>query len=138
MTFEFVSTLRNGTDFTPSLSRLETTLERPLLPPATKLRQGYIFTGICDSVHIGHAWPGGRPWLGGMHGKRGGCITGGCAWLRHTVNEWAVHILLECILVQNLIVQHYCLDKCIGYLFTIKNCKRYVRTSNLIKKGRIY
>ena len=24
-----------------------------LLPPATKLGQGYIFTGICDSVHSG-------------------------------------------------------------------------------------
>ena len=24
-----------------------------LLPPATKLGQGYIFTGICDSVHRG-------------------------------------------------------------------------------------
>ena len=24
-----------------------------LLPPATKLGQGYIFTGVCDSVHRG-------------------------------------------------------------------------------------
>ena len=54
-----------------------------LLPSATKLGQGYIFTGICDSVH------------GGMHGCRGGaCMVRGCmvvggvhgsgghAWLR--------------------------------------------------------
>ena len=24
-----------------------------LLPPATKLGQGYVFTGVCDSVHRG-------------------------------------------------------------------------------------
>ena len=35
-----------------------------------------------------------------MHG-RGACMVGGCAWqiLRDMVNEWAVRILLECILV---------------------------------------
>ena len=58
-----------------------------------KLRQGNIFTSICHSVHR----------LGGMPG-------GGHAWLAHTpprpqqilrdtVNERAVRILLECILV---------------------------------------
>ena len=31
-----------------------------LLPPATKLRQGYIFTGVCDSVHRGR-YLGGAP-----------------------------------------------------------------------------
>ena len=30
-----------------------------LLPPATKLGQGYIFTGVCDSVHGGVPAPGG-------------------------------------------------------------------------------
>ena len=30
---------------------------RRLLPPAMKLGQGYIFTGVCDSVHKG--WGGG-------------------------------------------------------------------------------
>ena len=25
----------------------------PFLPPATKLGQGYVFTGVCDSVHRG-------------------------------------------------------------------------------------
>ena len=49
----------------------------------------------------GHAWPGGMH-SGGMHGRghvwQGGVHgSGGCAW--HTVNEWAVRILLECILV---------------------------------------
>ena len=43
-------------------------------------------------MHGGHAW--GACMAGGMHGR-------GRAWqiLRDTVNERAVHILLECILV---------------------------------------
>ena len=77
-----------------------------LLPPATKLRQGYIFTGICDSVHRGGGMRGGgNAWLGGVHGCSGACVTcmpphpGQILRLRHTVNERAVRILLECILV---------------------------------------
>ena len=126
------------------------------LPPATKLGQGYIFTGVCDSVHRGggHAWLlGGHAWLlggvcgwgvcmgacmvargtcmvaggacvvargyawlpWGMHGCWGVCVVarghlwllGVSAWLQggvhrawwDTVNEPAVRILLECILV---------------------------------------
>ena len=39
-----------------------------LLPPATKLGQGYIFTSVCDSVHRGGgAWSGGV-WSWGVHG----------------------------------------------------------------------
>ena len=63
----------------------------------------------------GHAWQGACM-VGGMHGG-GMCMAGGCVWwgacmagglcsegrawkiLRDTVNEWAVRILLECILV---------------------------------------
>ena len=40
--------------------------------------------------------------LGGMHGCRGACVVAGegmCRTRRDTVNEWVVHILLECILV---------------------------------------
>ena len=55
-------------------------------------------------------WQGGGGWLGGMHGAGGGhawqvgmCGGGsrGGAWqkLRDTVNERAVRILLECIVV---------------------------------------
>ena len=63
----------------------------------------------------GHAWllrGGMRSCSGGMHGcsQRGACVvfSGGCAWFfpggvrrirRGTVNERAVCILLECILV---------------------------------------
>ena len=54
----------------------------------------------------GHAWQGGV-----MHGGVGGgqvCMVGGHAWqvLRDTVNERAVRILLECILV---FMQFFCL-----------------------------
>ena len=70
----------------------------------------------------GHVWQGpcvagGHAWQGGMHGRghtwQGVCMTGGCEWQGvcmaggmhgrghawHTVNEWVVRILLECILV---------------------------------------
>ena len=54
----------------------------------TKLRQGYIFTGVCDSVHGeggsvggrgGHAWQGGRVWQG-EHARQGACVAGGYVW----------------------------------------------------------
>ena len=129
--------------------------------PQTKLWEGYVFTGIRDSVcRGGHAWlpggvhgcQGGHSWLqgvcvvaGDVHGCGGACMVvggghawlqrgmhgcGGHAWLRgcmcgcggcavlpggmcgcqggmcrirwNTVNEQAVHIILECILVANL------------------------------------
>ena len=51
------------------------------LPPATKLGQGYIFTGVCDSVHRGACMVagGGHVWLlvGGMHGCSGPCMVAG-------------------------------------------------------------
>ena len=43
------------------------------LPPATKLGQGYIFTGVCDSVHGGG---GVRGWGVGMR-IWGVCVVGG-------------------------------------------------------------
>ena len=63
-------------------------------------------------VGRGHAWFAGgvHGWLRGMHGCWGACVVAGRghAWLRgggvhrirrDTVNERAVRILLECILV---------------------------------------
>ena len=62
-----------------------------LLPPANEVCEGYVFTGVCDSVNRG-----GRAWLltGGAcmvaHGggtcvvaHGGACVVahGGCAWL---------------------------------------------------------
>ena len=72
------------------------------LPPATKLGQGYIFTGVCDSVRGGagpRGVPGpGVPGLGGgvcsrREGLLGGDFPPGRLLLR------AVRILSECILV---------------------------------------
>ena len=40
------------------------------LPPATKLGQGYVFTGVCDSVHGGSTWPGTPPGPGKPPGTR--------------------------------------------------------------------
>ena len=100
-----------------------------LLPPATKLGLGNIFRSVCQEFcpKGGHAWgvvcgrgacvaggcmAGGVCMAGGMCGGGGHawgwCMAGGGmhgrgrhAWqiLRNTVNERAVCILLECILV---------------------------------------
>ena len=55
--------------------------------------------GVCSR---GHAWQEGRVWQGG-HAWQGACVTHmpprQILRLRHTVNERAVRILLECILV---------------------------------------
>ena len=47
-------------------------LQQDYYRPQTKLREGYVFTGVCDSVHRGGG--GMRGFLGGgMHGfLRGG------------------------------------------------------------------
>ena len=61
------------------------------LPPATKLEQGYIFIGVCDSVHGGgcypsmHCWwypsmPCSRSAVGGGSAPRGGLLLGVCSW----------------------------------------------------------
>ena len=56
------------------------------LPPANIVCEGYIFTGICDSVN------GGCAWLlrGGMHGcSRGHAwLLGGHAWLLWGGHAW--------------------------------------------------
>ena len=71
--------------------------------------------GVCMVVG-GHAWlPGGHAWLlEGMHGQGACVVAGGCAWLQggmhrirqDTVNERAVRILLECILVLKVSKRH--------------------------------
>ena len=67
-----------------------------------------IFSEACvkNSVHIGDVHGRGMHGKGGVHGRGhawwgGACVAGGRAWqiLRDTVNERAVRILLECILV---------------------------------------
>ena len=54
------------------------------LPPATKLGQGNVFTGVCDSINRGMSArgvpaPGGVSALGGVPAPEGGvCSQGGC------------------------------------------------------------
>ena len=52
------------------------TTDHPFLPPATKLGQGYIFTGVCHSVNRGVSAPGGLLWGGCL--LPGGLLPGGC------------------------------------------------------------
>ena len=86
-----------------------------LLPPATKLGQGYIFTGVCGSVHRGGSWSWGGAW------SWGGCMVPGgggwCGWL-HSGDPpgrlllRAVRILLECILVIVILTDcHLCFNQ---------------------------
>ena len=85
--------------------------------PQTKLWEGNVFTGVCDSVHRGMPCPGGGAWSEGSAWSwgvptPGGCglVLGGC--LEETPPRQlllrAVHILLECILVCRL----KCLSQC--------------------------
>ena len=68
---------------------------------------------MCRLSHGGHVWQGGMH--GGGREWQGVCMVGGmCAMhvprqilkLRHTVNERAVRILLECILVAHNFLTH--------------------------------
>ena len=90
---------------------------RRFLPPATKLGQGNIFTGVCDSVNGGGVpAPGGGAcsvgsglggvWSWGGSGPRGvpGGDPPGWPLLR------AVRILLECILVRKINFQQNLID----------------------------
>ena len=81
-------------------------------PPATKLGQGYIFTGVCHSVNGGMSALGGCvPALGGTC-SGGVSAPGGSVCSREGLVEtppgrpllWAVRIILECILVDNKII----------------------------------
>ena len=51
-------------------------IHRKLLPPATKLRQGNVFTSVCDSVHRGGLYPGGVSVRGGVCPGGGLCPRG--------------------------------------------------------------
>ena len=86
--------------------------------PQRSCDQGYVFIRVCDSVNGGGLWQGdppGRetppsretPRQGGtpQQGEPPGRETprqGEPPPARHMVNEWPVHILLECILVNQL------------------------------------
>ena len=108
---EIFTSIREGPTF---LSNLPYTMpSRGFLPPAKKLGQGYIFTGVCDSVHGGGClvWRGacsqGGAWSGEVPGPGwgvpapGGCCSGGMLGgdPPGRLLPRAVCILLECILV---------------------------------------
>ena len=97
------------------------------LPPATKLGQGYVFTGVCDSVHRGFClsacWdtthPGSRHPLRSRHP-----FPPEQTMLGDTVNARAVRILLEC----NLVLKMYLLpaNKTPYFLYShLSNQKMY-------------
>ena len=48
-------------------------VSKVFLPPTTKFGQGYIFTGVCDSVHGGSV-------LRGVPVPVGGLVPGGAWW----------------------------------------------------------
>ena len=65
------------------------------LPPANEVCEGYVFTGACLSTGGGGVRGGGV----GVRG-RGMCVAvGRGAWQERWPLQWAVRILLECILV---------------------------------------
>ena len=45
--------------------------------PQAKLREGNVFTGVCDSVHRGGLVPGGVPGPGGCLVGEGDLVLGG-------------------------------------------------------------
>ena len=77
-----------------------------LLPPATKLGQGNVFTGVCDSAP-GGSGQGGASAQGGVSAPRGVCSVWGVPLVETPPGRpllRAVRILLECILVNRGIV----------------------------------
>ena len=57
--------------------------------------------GVCMVEGVrgrGHAWQGAHG-EGGVHGKAGGRVAGGCTWQERRPLQRTVRILLECILV---------------------------------------
>ena len=70
----------------------------------------WLLWGACMVAPGGHAWL----LLGGVWLLPRGCawlLLGGCAWdmtrYADMINEWVVRILLECILVQSIILSNY-------------------------------
>ena len=72
---EFAFTARSDREHTRS-HRKEKCHEWYFLPPAMKLRQGNVFTPVCDSVHRGDLCLGGLC-PGGSLPRAGGSLSGG-------------------------------------------------------------
>ena len=116
--------------------------------PQRKLREGDVFTSVCDSVHrgacmaggvsggaymtggglygMGHVWQGRCVWQGAICGK-GACMAGGTCGRGVCVQEKrplkrAVRILLECILVYFSAYTQF--DNCLGT--SLDGCQKLV------------
>ena len=59
-------------------------MNKSIVTAATKLGQGYVFTGVCDSVHRG----GMHGCLGGVHGCWGVCVVAGGACMVARGHAW--------------------------------------------------
>ena len=93
------------------------------LPSAKEVAEGNVFTPICHSVHRGACVVGvgacmvvGWGMCGRGHAWQGGtCVAGGRhAWQERWQLLWTVRILLECILVEAVAVNHYFTEKSIN------------------------
>ena len=78
--------------------------------PEWSCGQGYVFTRVCDSVHSGGVclsacWDT-APWEQALSREQAPPQEQAPPW--HTVNEWPVCILLECILVTSTRYCHTC------------------------------
>ena len=104
-----------------------------LLPPANEVCEGYVFTGVCHSVHRGRACvvaSGGRGMhgcsLGGMCGCSGGvcmvALGGGCGFFDEIrsmsgryASYWNAFLFSEMLLLLKLCFRGYCFDTRASY-----------------------
>ena len=121
-----------------------------LLPPATKLGQGDVFTCVCDSVHRGgsaplhagthtHPSPGTR----GRHLPLSGPGTTHPRDQRHPIaqcmlgdtgSKRAVHILLECFLVRSNSTEEHNISYTSDNLFHVRTLRRKRFPSHFLSK----
>ena len=114
---------------------------RAFLPPATKLGQGYVFTGVCHSVNKGGRVPDQVPTPRTRSTPRTRYTT---PWdqvrplaqsmLGDMVNARAVRILLECNLVSIAFIFKYSCSKPVADPRSSKNSNFYF-LENLSKLG---
>ena len=95
------------------------TTNRIYYHPQTKLREGNVFTPVCDSVHRGSSIQGGLCLGWSLSKGGGGSLSRGVSVRPMYGKERAVCILLECILVFNIF------KKCLGKVD--KKLRKYPR-----------
>ena len=77
--------------------------------PQTKLREGYVFTGVCDFVHRGACMV-----VGGVHGCGGACVVVGVCMVAGGMHDWGMCAWLQgaCMVVGGV---HGCWGGMHGY-----------------------